>query len=398
MKATAAALSRAIAFICLAGLAPAAHGQPAPAALFLSSSPINAQVLHNGEPLAVETPLLLRDLAPGKHTFELRKQGYPARRVSVELAAGEVRARVLDLTGGIFQPAFLNETGLVLAGKPEKAGAVLFQLPEGDYRVRRKGDSLVVEPRYRFQGAINGLNISLPLALAFSGLLTVSDVLTPPDGPLPLSAATLSSYGVTAGLAGFDLVLHLKRRSFRKAYSYSVSPLQESPHIARELYERAEGLLAQDRREEALHFYGLVVHEHKDSVYLPEALFKSAKIHFLTEDDTLAILEFQLLVNRYPLPDLYDKAQKSLADLYARQGDYQQSLVHLDAMVFTDPLYSREDIDLYRCEVLAQWAAADPAQRSALLEAWRGLVERYPDSPRAAEYRQRLDELQGGGG
>jgi tetratricopeptide (TPR) repeat protein len=226
----------------------------------------------------------------------------------------------------------------------------------------------------------------------------VYDVLTPPDGSLPLSAATLSSYGITAGLAGFDLVLHLKRRSFRKKYSYTVRPLQESPHIARELYDRAEGLLAQDRREEALHFYGLVVHEHKDSVYLPQALFKTAKIHFLTEDDTLAILEFQLLANRYPLPDLYDKAEKSLADLYARQGDFPESLAHLDAMVFADPLYSREDIDLYRCEVLAQWVAADPARNPALLEAWRGLVERYPNSPRAQEYRKRLNELQGGGG
>ena len=304
----------------------------------------------------------------------------------------------MNLTGGSFQPVFLNETELVLAGKPEKTAEVIFQLPEGDYRVRRQGDNLVVEPRYRLQGAINGLNISLPLALAFSGLLTVYDLLTPPEGPLPLSAATLSSYGITAGLAGFDLVLHLKRRSFRKAYTYSVSPLQESPHVARELYDRAEALLAQDRREEALHFYGLVVHEHKDSVYLPQALFKTAKIHFLTEDDTLAILEFQLLVNRYPLPDLYDKAEKNLADLYARQGAYPESLAHLDAMVFADPLYSREDIDLYRCEVLAQWAAADPAQHPALLEAWRGLVERYPNSPRAQEYRQQLDKLQGGGG
>ncbi len=366
--------------------------------LFLSSSPINAQVIHNGEPLAVETPLLLRDLAPGKHTFELRKQGYPARTVSLELAAGEVKSQVVDLTGGTFQPAFLNEAELVLAGKKEKSAGVLFQLPEGDYRVRRVGDDLVVEPRYRLQGAITGLNISLPLALAFSGILTIYDVLQPPEGPFPLSAATLSSYGVTAGLAGFDVVLHLKRRSFRKTYSYAVRPLQDSPHVARELYERAEGLLAQDRREEALHFYGLVVHEHKDSAYLPEALFKTAKIHFLTEDDTLAILEFQLLVNRYPLPELYDKSRKSLADLYARQGDFPESLAHLEAMVFADPLYPREDIDLYRCEVLGQWAAADPSQHPALLEAWRALVERYPDSPRAAEYRQRLDQLQGGGG
>jgi hypothetical protein len=67
-------------------------------------------------------------------------------------------------------------------------------------------------------------------------------------------------------------------------------------------------------------------------------------------------------------------------------------------MLFADPLYSREDIDLYRCEILGQWAAADPAQQPALLEAWRRLVERYPSSPRASEYRERLDKLQGGGG
>jgi len=390
-----------LAFAFLSVSISLAVSQAAPAdtaIIFLSSSPINAQVLHNGEPLAAETPLLLRDLAPGKHTFELRKEGFPARKVRVELGAGEVKSQVADLTGGTFQPAFLNEAGLVLAGTPEKTAGLLFQLPEGDYRVRRKGDELVVEPRYRLQGTITGLNIGLPLALAFSGVLTLYDILNPPGGPVPLSAATLSSYGITAGLAGFDLVLHLKRRSFHKAYTYSVRPLQESPHVARELYERAEALLAQSRREEALHFYGLVVNEHPDSVYLPQALFKTAEIHFQTEDDTLAILEFRLLVNRYPLPDLYDKAEKSLADLYARQGAYPESLAQVDAMVFADPLYSREEIDLYRCEILAQWAAADRAQLPSLLEAWRGLVERYPDSPRAQEYRQRLDELRGGGG
>ncbi len=364
--------------------------------LFLSSSPINAQVLHNGTPLTVETPLLLRDLAPGRHSFEVRKEGYATRVVRVELAAGEIRFEVVDLTGGTFQPVFPNEPGLLLAGKPEAAAAVIFQLPEGDYRVRRDGDRLRVDPRYPLQGAITGLNISLPLALAFSGVLTLYDLLRPPEGPLPLSATTLSAYGITAGLAGFDLVLHVKRRSFRKGFSYAVRPMQESPHVAQELYEKAEALLAQDRREEALHFYGLVVHEHKDSVYMPQALFKTAKIHFLTGDDTLCLLEFQLLVNRYPLPELYDKAEKTLADLYARKGAYPESLAHLGSMVFADPLYSPEEIGRYRCEILEQWAAEDPARLPELLDAYRGLVERYPDSPGAADYRKRLDQLQAG--
>jgi hypothetical protein len=169
--------------------------------IFLSSSPINAQVLHNGTPLTVETPLLLRDLAPGRHSFEVRKEGYATRMVRVELAAGEIRFEVVDLTGGAFQPVFPNDPGLLLAGKPEAAAAVIFQLPEGDYRVRRDGDRLRVDPRYPLQGAITGLNISLPLALAFSGVLTLYDLLRPPEGPLPLSATTLSAYGIKIGRA-----------------------------------------------------------------------------------------------------------------------------------------------------------------------------------------------------
>ena len=35
--------------------------------------------------------------------------------------------------------------------------------------------------------------------------------------------ATLSAYGITTGLAGFDLVLLLKRNAFRKRYAYAVS-------------------------------------------------------------------------------------------------------------------------------------------------------------------------------
>ena len=70
-------------------------------------------------------------------------------------------------------------------------------------------------------------------------------------------------------------------------------------------------------------------------------LGEMSKYHFLTGDDTLAILEAQLLVSRYPLADLYDKGCKMLADLYARQGAFPESLSHLDQMVYDRSRFTR---------------------------------------------------------
>lgn len=340
--------------------------------------------------------MLLRDLAAGKHVFEVRKEGYSTRTVQVVLGPGEIKTMNVDLGAGAFEPAFLNEQDLILAGKEEPSAGRIFQLPEGSYRIRRRQGTLRVEPVYPNQGLITGLGLALPLALAFSGVLTMNDLLNPPRGAIPLSAPTLSAYGLTVGLAGLDLVLLVQRRKFVKKFSYYNRSLQDSEHMARESYERGEQLLALNRREEALRFYGEVVYGYKDSPLLPQALFKTAKIHFLTGEDTLAILELQLIVSRYPLADLYDKARKTLADLYLRQGAFKESLEQLDAMLFADPMYEREEIDLYRCQVLEQWARQDPAQRPELIEAYRRLVERYPQSANAPTYLKKLTELESG--
>ena len=42
---------------------------------------------------------------------------------------------------------------------------------------------------------------------------------------------------------------------------------------------------------------------------------------------------------------------KSLADLYYKQGFYEESLNYLDNMVFIDSLYTEQEIDLYKTEI-----------------------------------------------
>ena len=75
----------------------------------------------------------------------------------MELAAGEVKSQIVDLTGGIFQPAFLNETELVLAGKPEKAAEVTLPAPRrGLPGAPQQGTAWSWSPATAFRGRSTG--------------------------------------------------------------------------------------------------------------------------------------------------------------------------------------------------------------------------------------------------
>jgi hypothetical protein len=65
--------------------------------------------------------------------------------------------------------------------------------------------------------------------------------------------------------------------------------------------------------------------------------------------------------------------------------------------VFADPLYGREQIDQYRCEVLERWTQEEPARLPELIQAYRQLLERYPQSENSAAYSEKLTELESRG-
>jgi len=365
--------------------------------LFLASTPIGADVLHNGQALDTLTPLLLRDLPPGRHTFEVRKEGYSYRMVDVTLEAGEVRSVTVNLGGEYLLPSFPEEGRVVIRGTEEPAGDRLFQLPQGTYRMRRARDgTLEIEPRYPSQGWLTGLNVAVPLSLAFSGVLTAHDLVYPKRNALQitpdfsLSPATLSAYAVSLTLIGLDITLHVLKARFLRSFTYSAVPARETFYKAREYFERAESLLSLGQLEEAQRFYTVVLEQYRDSPLYPEALFKIARIHALSGDETLAAMELELLVGRYPTVDLYDKARKTLADLALARGEFAGSLEELETMVFADAMFVPEEIDQYRAEILAAWSAADPAVLRRVAEAYRRLIDRYPESEELPLYRFQL--------
>jgi len=158
-------------------------------------------------------------------------------------------------------------------------------------------------------------------------------------------------------------------------------------YFGKEYYERAENLLALGQREEALSLYTRVLEGYRDSPLYPYALFKTARIHFLTWEDSLPTIELKLIADHYPQPDLYDKAQMSLADILLRRRAYRESIEELQAMVFVDPLYTEEGIELLEAEIRESWFAEDPTKVSEVVDAYKALVVRYPESESMDLYR-----------
>ena len=363
--------------------------------LFLTTNPINADVLLDGEPLSEPTPLLLRDLEPGSHELEIRKAGYRIERREVDLSVGEIQTLEIELASLSFNPVLPEEETVVIGGQEQAAGDTVYQLPEGSYSFNREGGSLQIEPVFPQDGWIRGLNLAVPLSLAFSTVLTLHDIFYPKRAAVQfsddfsLSPITLSAYGLTFTLISFDVALYARRGRARKAFSYGSTPHEQALHSAGEHYQRAENLLALGQLEEALRFYTRVLDGYKDSPLYPYALFKTARIHFLTGEDSLAAIEFNLITDHFPLPDLFDKAQRGLADILLRQGAYQASIDQLRHMVFADPLYREEEIGLLEAEVLEDWFASNPDVITRVIEAYTAMVDSYLQSDNLDLYRYR---------
>jgi tetratricopeptide (TPR) repeat protein len=292
--------------------------------LFLSTSPIRAYVSIDGTPLSEETPLIFKDLIPGEHHIVIRKHGLKRHDLNIDIKPGEIRAIHIEL---------------------EKADAPNYS----------KEGQIYIDPVFPKQKTLNAMRIAVPIFIAVSGFLTLNDIVYPKETGLFFSPITITSYAATAGVIGIKVALKRNKKRFEESFHPKPNVIQNSTNDAEECFKKGQEMLTQDRFPEAIDYYIVVIEEYKDSIYFPYALYKIAKIHFITGEYTLAATEFNLIAHEYPLPDLYDRSLKSLSDLYLEQGLYKQSIECLENMVLIDPLYTKEEIDQYIHEIRAQW-------------------------------------------
>ena len=76
-----------------------------------------------------------------------------------------------------------------------------------------------------------------------------------------------------------------------------------------------------------------------------------------------------------------------MADILLRQGAFQESIDQLQHMVFADPLYSEEEIELLEAEILEDWFTGDPDVIDRVIAAYTTLINSYPESDNVDLYR-----------
>jgi tetratricopeptide (TPR) repeat protein len=305
---------------------------------------MDADIIIDGSPQLKGSPLLLRTLVPGEHRLEIRGISPRGSPVTFTLEQGEIRSIHFDYINNLLLTNYSTSSVLGIEERIDGYGyesRITYQVQDV------KGMPIVYE-EFPKQGTIDILNIAVPVFAVISGLLTLNDAAYPKDSGLFFSPVTITAYTVTAGLLGYRVALGRQRKKYIESLDVRPEELTASHLQARELYSRAQELLSGDELEEALLNYQQIVGNHAETIYMPHALYKIARIHQIEERYDVAEGTFELILERYPLADLYDKSLKALAELYAAQGRYCMGILYLDRMLFADPLFKRYAIQDYR--------------------------------------------------
>jgi hypothetical protein len=314
---------------------------PGDGIVLISTDPLGTTVVIDGNTLPDLSPTLIRGVEPGQHDFVLVRPDYRTHSFRLLITGAEITVVHINLDPlrSSSNPNAYQSTGQIrfrLPGSPPVNGTV-------DY---------TVHPAYPRQKLLSAVNISIPLLAAAAGLLTANDMINDRESGLFFSPATLSAYYLTIGAVGIDVALRLDKRKLARRQSQRKdrrgANTGEDPST---LYAEAEDLMAQESFDQALYRYGLILTEHQDTVYYPRALYRAARVYSIRGETVIAEAALRLLVEKHPLPDVYDRASKALADLLVKEGRDEEAISILSGMLFIDPIYTEETIEDYIEEI-----------------------------------------------
>jgi tetratricopeptide (TPR) repeat protein len=232
---------------------------------------------------------------------------------------------------------------------------------------------------------MDALTLAIPLFAGFLTAMTVSELVNPRTADGSLSPLVLSAYFVEIGLIGTDLALAYHRRQFFDNYTYRTTTVD--PSAVQRRFTDAEAALTAGHLVKALSIFQSIVREYPDSILFPRALYHSARIRVILNSVDQALFELLLLVRDYPEPKIYDRAQKTLAEIYLQQGNFDSAVTHLDQIFFIGSDLSHEEVDFFRCQIYREWAVQKPDMLPELLKCLQEVIRRYPGSDQIGLYR-----------
>ncbi len=335
--------------LAVASFAQDAAGAAAgpPGAIFIGSAPIRAEVTLDGTPIGT-TPLFVESIAAGNHEITVIKPGHLQYTESVVVAPGEIVQFNTVMEPSVFVGAFAAAETIVDGQSYSRQDSRLI-LPAGTYEFSQTGSSLTLNPVYPYESALRSLRVAAPVVAIAAIIATVEDIFVRDSesfftSRLP-SPATFATWTAAAASGGFLIALtqDKKRYEAETVVRRYDTPLTEAE--AERFYLNGERSLEAGNLETALTNYTRVVVEGGDSEYVPLALYKAARIYTIFGENNLALPMFELLVRDYPVPETYDRALKSIADILLSRKRYEGAIEALKQMVFVDDLYDSETID-----------------------------------------------------
>lgn len=346
-----------IILIPLTGFAEDAAGETSN--LFISSTPLNADILIDGRAVIQKTPALSAGMSPGAHTISIRKEGFTAVDLEVELIPGKTEVIRAELFRKSVVVSLPGAEAVYLRTDDEKLLPEAFLIPEGGFSISSEDNRYYIEPTYPYEGFYTLTNV----LFATSAILTIAAYVyeTQEYGETNLPHSTGLSIIETAAfsLAITEIALYANKKKYMedfKVYSADLSKLEAE---AESLYQRAQRSMAVGNLEESLTGFSRLVSDYHDSARFPEALYKIAKIHIISGDTNLAVSELKIIIENFPDPEIYDKACQTLALLYFNSGEPEKSRESVEKMVYYDPLFSNteDEIETFGIdEVIENWA------------------------------------------
>ena len=299
-------------------------------AVFIVTSPLNCNITVNGEKQKNKTPVLLKTLNKGKHRIEISKHGYKNKKVILE---------VEEDTNKIINISLQQDFFTLNVSDNEKTKN--YNLINGNYTISNE-DNISVEPEYPKQKYIDSLNIIIPVMGGFSAALTVNELSNPRYDDALLSPFVLSTYIVNTLFISADIMLHLNKNKFKDRYS-RINHIEEKTDL-REYFILGNRSVEEGFLDEALSAYNHIIDTNTDSEFYPYALYKAGAIHMIQNNHKKASNLYDRIITEYPMPDLYDKALKNLAEISIREKKYDKAVTYLNEILYITNLYSKEDI------------------------------------------------------
>jgi tetratricopeptide (TPR) repeat protein len=327
--------------------------------LFISSTPLNAAILIDGEAVLNTTPALARDIESGSHIISIRKEGFAPIDIEITLLPDSTDVIRAELSKNSVIINLPGAESVFLKTDHEKQLPETFRLPEGGFIIKTEDNRYIIEPVYpdetllKITGTLFTASAILVNAALIRELTEVGEINFPHTNLLTVAEVS------TLLLGAASIALINDKNNYMRDYRVYSADLSNLESEAEALFQKAQRALSIGNLEDSLFGFTRLVGEFPDSARFPESLYKIAKLHIISGDTNLAVSELRIIIESFPDAGIYDKACQTLALLYFNSDLLEKSRESAEKMVYFDPLFSSTPAEIEAFgieEVIENWA------------------------------------------